>query len=390
MHDNWIQPILDQATAKGLNRAAVAYPQTGGRIMVEGRELLNFSSNDYLDLAHHPHVVECAQRALIQYGTGATASRLVTGTLPIHEELEARLAASKGCATALLFGSGYTANAGTIPALAGRGDTILADKLVHASMIDACRLSEAKLVRFRHNDPDALEQRLATLADAPGRKLVLIESVYSMDGDLAPLEEIARLTETYGAMLMIDEAHAAGIFGPHGAGRVRELGLERQTTVSMGTLSKAFAGSGGYIAGSEALRNLLVSTSRAFIYTTAPAPATVGAALGALDVLDATPTLGNVLRANADYFRGQLNAAGFDTLQSDSQIIPIVIGDNQQTLTAARRLRDAGILAAAIRPPTVPPGTARLRLSVTLAHTIDDLDRATETLARILRDPALR
>ncbi len=376
MREDWIQPILDEAKFQGLERTARVYPEAGGKIKIDGKEVLNFSSNDYLDLAHHRHVMDCSREALDQYGIGATASRLVTGTLPIHEELEARLAKEKGYETALLFGSGYMANAATIPILAGRDDLIFADKLVHASMIDACKLSGAKLVRFAHNDVQALEKRLEQFPTTGNRRLIITESVFSMDGDIAPLAEIAALAKKHSAMLMVDEAHSTGTFGPHGAGLVRELGLENAVTVSMGTMSKAMAGYGGFVACSSTLRKLLVQSARAFIYTTAPPPAVIGAALGIMDVLESSPRLGNILQANADYFRSLLHAAGLDTLQSASQIIPIMIGNNERAVAISKSLRDQGIIAAAIRPPTVPAGTARLRLSVTLAHHVDDLDRA--------------
>ncbi|MDH3346365.1 MAG: 8-amino-7-oxononanoate synthase [Kiritimatiellaceae bacterium] len=377
MNENWIQPILDTFHDQKLERQA--------RILSPSKGLLNFSGNDYLDLAHHPHVIDRSREALEQYGVGSTASRLVTGTLPIHEELEARLAKEKGYPAALVFGSGYMANAGTIPVLAGRGDIVLADKFVHASMIDACKLSDAKLVRFAHNDVHALEKRLEQASGSTGRTLIITESVFSMDGDLAPLKEMATLAEKYGAMLMVDEAHASGIFGPHGAGRVRELDIEKQVNVSMGTMSKAFGGYGGFIACSQELRQLLVQSSRAFIYTTAPAPAVIGAALGVMDVLEASPRLGNILRANADYFRSLLHDAGLDTLQSESQIIPIVIGENEKALAVSQKLREEGIIAAAIRPPTVPTGTARLRISISLAHTVDDLDRAAKAIVQAVK-----
>ena len=381
---DWIGPLLDEAAARGLRRAATPCPAAGGKIEIDGKTVLNFSSNDYLDLGRHPHLVECARQALEKYGTGSTSSRLVSGTLPPHGELEQRLARRKGYPAALLFGSGYMANAGTIPVLAGRGDAILADKLVHASIIDACRISGARLVRFAHNDLQALEKRLEALAGSRGRKLIVTESVFSMDGDIAPLEGIAGLARKHGAMLMVDEAHATGTFGPGGAGLVREHGLEGAVTVSMGTISKALGGYGGFVAVPEELRELLVHSSRAFIYTTAPPPAVVGAALGALDVLDATPNLGDILQANADYFRSLLHDRGIDTLQSQSQIVPILVGENQRAVTLSRRLREEGIIAPAIRPPTVPSGTARLRLSVTLAHHTGDLERAAGRIARVL------
>ncbi|MDF7806554.1 8-amino-7-oxononanoate synthase [Pontiellaceae bacterium B12219] len=382
MNENWIKQQLDEAKAQGLVRAARVYPEAGGIIKIDGKEVLNFSSNDYLDLGRHPHVVDCAREALDRYGIGSTASRLVTGTLPIHDELEARIAKEKGYEAALIFGSGYMTNAGTIPILAGRDDLIFADKLVHASMIDACRLSAAKLVRWAHNDFQALEKRLVQYGSSKVRKLIITESVFSMDGDIAPLKEIAALAETHDAMLMIDEAHSTGTFGPNGAGLIRELGLENAVTVSMGTMSKAMAGYGGYVACSSNLRKLLVNSSRAFIYTTAPPPAIIGGALGALDVLEASPRLGNILQANTDYFRSLLHEGGLDTLQSQSQIVPIVIGDNEKALAISRKLREMGIIAAAIRPPTVPAGSARLRLSVTLAHHVDHLERAAKEIIK--------
>jgi len=386
MRENWIQPILDEAKFQGLERAARPYPEAGGKIKIDGKEVLNFSSNDYLDLGRHRHVMDCAREALDQYGIGATASRLVTGTLPIHEELEARIAKEKGTETALVFGSGYMANAGTIPVLAGKGDLIFADKLVHASMIDACKLSAAKLIRFAHNDLQALEARLQQFPNTGNRQLIITESVFSMDGDIAPLTGIAELAEKYSAMLMVDEAHSTGTFGPHGAGLVRELGLEKSVTVSMGTMSKAMAGYGGYVACSKNLRKLLVNSARAFIYTTAPPPAVIGGALGIMDVLAASPNLGNILQANADYFRTLLHEAGLNTMQSQSQIIPILIGDNKKAVAISRQLRDQGIIAAAIRPPTVPASTARLRISITLAHHIDDLDRAAKLIIAAVKE----
>lgn len=380
MRESWMQPILDEARASGLERTARVYPEAGGKIVIDGKEVLNFSSNDYLDLAHHRHVMDCSREALDQYGIGSTASRLVTGTLPIHEELEARIARKKGYPAALVFGSGYMANAGTIPVLVGRDDLIFADKLVHASMIDACKLSGARLVRFAHNDAGALEKRLEQSDASNGRKLIITESVFSMDGDIAPLAEIAALAEKHGAMVMVDEAHASGTFGPEGAGLIRELGLEHSVTVSMGTMSKAMAGYGGFVACSSNLRALLVNSARAFIYTTAPPPAVMGAALGIMDVLDSSPRLGSILQANADYFRSLLHAAGLDTMQSQSQIIPILMGDNEKAVAVSQKLREAGIIAAAIRPPTVPAGSARLRISVTLAHHVDDLERAAKLI----------
>ena len=346
---------------------------------------LNFSSNDYLDLTHHPEVITAAERALRDCGAGAGASRLVSGTLPLHEELEARLAQLKGYPASLVFGSGYLTNLGVIPALVGRGDAIFADRLAHASLMDAAILSRAELYRFRHNAADHLDE-LLNKHGGTGRKLVVTESVFSMDGDLAPLPEIAVAAERYGALLLVDEAHATGVFGPGGSGLIREQKLEPLVTVSMGTLSKALGGYGGFVACSEKLRALLVNRARAFIFTTAPPPAVLGAALGALDVLEKNPGWGADLLRRAAVFRQQLQLFGLDTMQSASQIIPIMVGDNARALALAGRLREQGLLVVAIRPPTVPEGTARLRLSVTRSHSETDLARAAEIIGTAMRD----
>lgn len=386
MREEWIQSVLAEARRRGEERSVSICPFSGGKWSQDGRTVLNFAGNDYLDLANHPRVRDRARDAVEQYGAGATASRLLAGTLPIHDELERRLAHEKGYPAAVLFGAGYLANVGTIPAIVGRGDHIFADRLVHASMIDACRLSGARLVRFAHNDAGALEARLRA-APPRGRRLILTESVFSMDGDLAPLNDIAVLAEKYEALLMVDEAHATGVWGPCGAGRIRELGLEHQVQLSMGTLSKALGGYGGFVACSDALRALLIQSARSFIYSTAPPPAAVGAALGALDILAAEPDRGARLLERAAFFRQQLQAAGLSVLpKAAGQILPVWIGDNQKAVTASRKLREQGIWVAAIRPPTVPAGSARLRLSVTLAHTREDLMAAAEQIGRIVNE----
>ena len=378
--ESWMEPELEALQQTHLLRTARAWPEVGGRVRMDGRELLNFSSNDYLNLARHPAVGTAAQRAVQQFGAGATASRLVAGTLPLHEEVEARLAQLKSYPAALLFGSGYLTNAGTIPALVGRDDAIFADRLAHASLLDAAQLSRATLHRYRHHDPQQLDDLLARQGGS-GRKLVVTESVFSMDGDLAPLPEIAAVAEQHGALLLVDEAHATGVFGPGGSGLIREHKLEAAVNVAMGTLSKALGGYGGFVACSEILRAWLVNRARAFIFTTAPPPAILGAALGALELLQANPGWGEELLRRAAGFRKKLQAAGLDTMQSASQIIPILVGDNARALALAAGLRERGLLAVAIRPPTVPEGTARLRFSITLAHTEADLARAAEIIS---------
>ncbi len=375
-HEDWIDQIIAAARIKGLDRHLRAFPNVGGKIEVDGRTLLNFASNDYLGLATHPRVVEQAHTALKQYGAGAAASRLVSGTLNVHEELEARLAAFKNYPAALVFGSGFLANLGVITVLAGT--RIFADRLVHASIVDGISLARSKLHRFRHNDAGHLDELLTR---HPGeRALVLVESVYSMDGDLAPLEEIGRVANRHGAMLVVDEAHATGIFGDHGRGLIDATGTEPYVNVAMGTMSKALGGYGGFIACSERVRSLCVNRARSLIYTTALPPSVAGAALGALDVLESEGALGATLLARASRFRRRLNEAGFNTLQSESQIVPVVVGGNEDALAFASALSERGVLVAAIRPPTVPSGMARLRFSITLGHSDEDCERAAEAV----------
>ena len=372
--EEWIDTELAKQRAAHLERSIHVYDGVGGAFTAQGRRWLNFGSNDYLDFARHPRLKKASVLAVEQYGTGATSSRLITGTLPPHDALERRIARHKGYPAAVVFGSGYMTNAGVISALIGRNDHAFADRLIHASVIDAERLSGAKLHRFAHNDPESLAQ---TLQRAPsGHRLILTESVFSMDGDQAPLEAIAALAESHEALLMVDEAHAGGVFGPHGAGLVSALNLQTKVTASMGTLSKALGGYGGYTACSERMRQWLINRSRAFIYTTALPPAVMAAALESLRILEETPGLGKTLLARAQRFRERLQDAGLDTLRSSSQIVPVLVRDNAHTLRLAERLKSKGILVGALRPPTVPPDRARLRFSITLAHSDEDLDRA--------------
>ncbi|MDD5677275.1 MAG: 8-amino-7-oxononanoate synthase [Kiritimatiellae bacterium] len=386
--ETWMETELAQLRAQGLERQLRVMPDSGGAFMLDGQRVLNFSSNDYLGLARNPAVIEAAVAALRRWGAGATASRLVVGTLECHAELEARLAQFKRYAAALVFGSGYLANVGTVAALAGRHDRVLADKLAHASLLDGATLSRAEIHRFQHNDVDHL---VCLLRQKPpsARDLIITESVFSMDGDLAPLRDMARVAQEHGAMLLVDEAHATGVWGPGGTGLIGEWGLQQAVSVAMGTLSKTLGAYGGFIAGSETLKRWLVNKARSFIFSTGLPPPAAGAVLGALDVLKKNPGMGADLLRRAETFRTRLQADGFDTGNSVSQIVPVIIGDNQKTLALARRLREHGILAAAIRPPTIPAGTARLRLSVTLLHTPKDLDRAADILTVAAREEGL-
>lgn len=379
--DDWVDAELEAIRDRHLLRRTVPRPGAGGKFHEHGDEILNFSSNDYLNLSGDPRLREAASAATARYGAGATASRLVSGTLACHDELEQRLATHKGYPAALVFGSGYLANVGTIPTLIGHDDHAFTDRLAHASMIDGIRLSGARHHRFHHNDVGHLTNLLAK-APQRGRKLVLTESIFSMDGDAAPLAEITETAARHGAMILVDEAHSGGVFGPRGAGRVAELGLSERVHICMGTLSKALGGYGGFVACSSSLRDLLVNRARSFIYTTGLPPAAVATGLAALDILEREPDLGERLLERSRMFRQNLNVHGIDSAASESQIIPVLIGESEDAVAAADELARHHLLAVAMRPPTVPPGTARLRLSVTLAHEPDDLVRAADRITQ--------
>ena len=368
--EQWIDGKIDALAARHQRRTASVTP---------GHLRLNFATNDYLDFAHRPELKKAARAAVEAHGAGSGASRLVSGTLAIHEEVEAIVARAKGYPAALLFGSGYLTSIGCIPPLVGRGDFVFADRLAHACLLDGIQLSGAKLVRFRHNDVEDLAGELIKAGDA-GRKLIVTESVFSMDGDIAPLREIAALAGQHNAMLLVDEAHATGVFGPRGHGLVAEYGLQHIVNLSMSTFSKAMGGYGGIVACSSRMREWLVNKSRSFIFTTAPPPPVCGAIIAAFELLEREPDLGVSLQARAARFRALLQQRGFGTGDSQSQIVPVIICDNDMTMRIAAALKERGILAGAIRPPTVPEGTARLRFSITLAHREEDLTFAADAL----------
>ena len=388
-NEAWIPPLLEDLRRSSLQRALSPLPAVGGRITIEGREFLNFASNDYLDFARRPELAEAVRSAVARFGSGATASRLMAGSLPCHIDLEARLAKFKGYPAALVFGSGYLANAGILPALVGRDDVIFADKLAHASLIDGALLSRAKLVRFRHNDAAHLDRQLAAAPPA-ARKLVVTESVFSMDGDRAPLSDLCEVAQRHGAMIFVDEAHSTGVFGPSGGGLVREHGLEGAVNVSMGTLSKSLGSYGGFAAFSTPMRDWLVNKARTFIFDTALPPPAVAAAIASIDLLEQNPGLGAELLRRARHFRASLRSAGLAVNESDSQIVPLIVGPSAGALRLSQRLRARGILAPAVRPPTVPEGTARLRFSVTLAHREEDLSLAAAAVGAAMAEEGLQ
>lgn len=371
---------LDEELAElkqyGLYRSLKRIDRTDGRFVeINGKKLLNFCSNNYLGLANHPKVVAAAKQALEEFGAGSGASRLVSGNFKLHEQLEAKIAAFKGREAALLFPTGFMANLGVINALAGDGDTVIADRLDHASIIDACRLSKAKLQVYPHNDMAALEKVLER-SDKFNKRLVVTDSVFSMDGDLAPLPEIVGLAKKYNALTMIDEAHATGVLGAGGRGLEEHFGLEGQVDIVMGTLSKALGSLGGFVAGSAELIDYLKNKARSFIYTTALPASACAAALMALELIEADEALIETLRQNLSFLH-----TSYPTPHTASPIIPIMIGDAHKAVEISDKLLTQGFLLSAIRPPTVPEGTARLRLTVTALHTKEDI----ECLASSLR-----
>lgn len=372
--DPIFEDLLAQKAARGLRRTLRPAALAGdGRIVRDGREMLDFSSNDYLGLARHPLLAERAGEWAARMGSGSGASRLVTGTHDAHLALEDKIARFKGTEAALIFASGWQANAAVIPAIlaAVPGAVVLTDRLNHASMHAGCNVAGIRQTRFAHNDMATLEKLLAESADAPAR-VILTESVFSMDGDRADMAELARLAQEYDALLYVDEAHATGVLGPKGAGL--SATVPGAVDVTMGTFSKALGGFGAYVAGSRVLIDYLVNASSGFIYTTAPPPAVLGAIDAALDLVPEMDAERAHLAALGDRLREGLTARGFDVAASSTQIVPAVIGEAEEALALSARLEEAGMIASAIRPPTVPKGTSRLRLALRATHGEEDVD----------------
>jgi 8-amino-7-oxononanoate synthase len=353
-----------------------------GTVVLDGREILLLSSNNYLGLTNHPALKRTAQVAIERFGCGAGASRLISGHMELHQELEQRLADFKHAEAALVFPSGYQANIGILSALMGPGDTIFSDELNHASIIDGCRLARAQVQIFRHRDITHLAQLLAACPPS-GQRLIVTDSVFSMDGDVAPLVDIVRLARRHQAWVMVDEAHATGVFGVHGAGVVEELGLEDEVEIQMGTLSKALGGAGAYIAGSRELIEWLINRARSFIYTTGVPPAVAASALAALDIITQEPERRQQLWDNAAVLGQGLEKLGYTLGPTRSPILPVLIGSVKQTMALADGLLQRGIYAQGIRPPTVPEGTSRLRITPIATHTREQLEQALETFAAV-------
>ncbi len=376
----WIDAEME--LVRGLRRERVPIHLAGApgpEVVVEDRRLVHLCSNNYLGLATHPTVVEAAVEATKRFGAGSGASRLVSGGGALHADLEQRLAEFKDTDDAVVFSSGYLANLGTIPALVGRGDRVLSDALNHASVIDGCRLSGALIEVYAHADADDLERRLGVPHD--GRTLVVTDTVFSMDGDLAPLPAIVEACERHGAMLMVDEAHATGVLGPRGSGAVGLFGLEGRVPVVMGTLSKALGSAGGYVCGSSSLVSLLRNKARTFIFDTALPAAAMAAAAAALDVVEREPERRRRAVAIARRLFEGLRALGYDVREPAAAIVPLVVGNEADALALASSVRSRGALAPAIRPPSVPDGSCRIRVTAMATHTDGMIDHALAAFA---------
>jgi 8-amino-7-oxononanoate synthase len=378
-----LEQELQDLRSRDLYRAPLEIESAQGpRVVIDGKERLLFCSNNYLGLANHPALKELARVALDTFGCGTAASRLVSGNMSIHNEMESHLARFLGTESALSFPTGYMANLGVVPTLVGPEDIIFSDRLNHRSIIDACRLSRAKTVVYNHRDTDHLAELLSTETDYR-RRLIVTDGLFSMDGDLAPIPELVALSRSHDTILMVDDAHGTGVLGPSGRGIHEHFGITEGIDVLMTAGSKALGTFGGFIAGSRVLTDLLINRSPSFIYTTALAPDTCAATLAALDLIEEDSSYREKLQSNVDTVTRELTALGFDIMNSRSQIIPVLVGDAGRTMDISRRLFDQGIFLSGIRPPTVPQGESRLRLTLMSNHNEDDISQLLEAMSGI-------
>lgn len=352
---------------------------------VDGKEVINLASNNYLGLANHPKLKEAAVDAIRKYGAGSGAVRTITGTMDIHMQLERRIAAFKHTEACVVFQSGFTANAGTVSSLLSPDDHIISDELNHASIIDGCRLSRAKIHVFRHRGVAQAAELLDALKDAPGHKLLITDGVFSMDGDIGPLDKLTELAERYGAIMMVDDAHSSGVLGRNGRGTVDHFNLHGRVHVQVGTLSKAVGVLGGYVCGSKDLIQYLYHRARPFLFSTSHPPAVTAACLAAFEILENEPERVQALWDNTGYYKGLLKQAGFDTGASETPITPIIVGESKTAHEFSAALFEEGLWATGIGFPTVPQGKARIRTIVTATHTREHLDRAVEILTRVAK-----
>lgn len=383
----WIEDELDNLKESGLyNRIRTLSSPQGAWLVVDGQRVLNFCSNNYLGLANHPQITAAARTAIQEYGVGPAAVRTIAGTMHLHEQLEQRLANFKGVQSAITFQSGFNANLGAIPALVGRGDAIFSDELNHASIIDGSRLSRADIVRYAHCDPEDLERQLKDKRGDYTRAMVISDGVFSMDGDVAPLDEIYAVSKDYDTILMVDDAHGEGVLGKGGRGIVDHFSLHGKVDVEVGTLSKAFGVVGGVVAGDPLVVEWLRQRGRPFLFSSAMTVPDVAACIAALDILEESTELVDRLWENARYFKAEMKRLGFDTGKSTTPITPIMLGEAPLAQQFSRALFEAGVFATAIGYPTVPQGKARIRVMLSAAHQEEDLARGLEAFASVGRD----
>lgn len=383
----WIDDAMQDLRDRGLyiTIRTVDSPQ-GPWLVVDGKRVLNFCSNNYLGLANDPRLVQAAKEAIDRLGIGPAAVRTIAGTMSIHLELERALAEFKEAEAAISFQSGFNANLATIPAIVGRGDVIFSDELNHASIIDGCRLSRAQIVRYPHNDAKALRALLEEHREKYERALIVTDGVFSMDGDIAPLPELADLAEAFSCMLMVDDAHGEGVLGHGGRGIVHHFGLQGRVDIEVGTMSKAFGVVGGYVAGKAKVVEWLRQRGRPFLFSSAMTVPDTAACLAAVKILQESTELVDRLWENTRYFKEQMRSLGFDTGQSVTPITPVMLGDEKLTQTFSRRLFEEGVFATAIAYPTVPLGKARIRVMISASHSREDLDAGLEAFAKVGRE----
>lgn len=381
----WITDELAELKRQGFfNTIRTIDSAQGSRLKVDGKQVLNFCSNNYLGLANDPRLRAAAHEAIDRYGVGPAAVRSIAGTLSLHLELEHRLAAFKGSEATIAFQSGFNSNLGTIPALVGKEDVIFSDELNHASIIDGARLSGAKIVRYGHNDAEALEDAI-TKAERYRRAIVVTDGVFSMDGDISPLPRIVQVAERHDLILMVDDAHGEGVLGRGGRGIVDHFGLHGRVDVEVGTLSKAFGVVGGYVAGKREIIDWLRQRGRPFLFSSASTPADTAACLAAVGILENSTDLVDRLWENTRYFKVEMNRLGFDTGRSDTPITPVMLGEATLAQRFSRELFEKGVFAMAIGYPTVPQGKARIRAMISASHSKEDLDMGLDCFGRVGR-----
>jgi glycine C-acetyltransferase len=388
---SYLTDQMNELKAKGTHfNLRVLEDEQAPECTIDGKHVINIASNNYLGLTTHPKLRAAAMDAMKKYGVGSGAVRTVAGTMRIHMQLEEKIAKFKNVEACVVFQSGFAANAGTVSAILGKDDFIISDELNHASIIDGARLSRAKIKVFRHKDAAHAEELLKEIKDEPGHKLLITDGVFSMDGDIGPVDKLGALAEKYGAIMMVDDAHASGVLGRNGRGSIDHFGMHGRVDVQVGTLSKAIGALGGYVCGSKDLIDYLYHRARPFLFSTSHPPSVAATCIAAFDILEQEPERIDRLWKNTRYFQGELKRAGFNiggvnTPATETPITPVIVGEGRAAMDFSRALFEEGVMGTGIAFPTVPEGKARIRLILTSEHTKEQLDRALETLARVAK-----